>query len=285
MNIELQCKSLGYFQLQAKVTQIRFANMWIKSQIRSSQELFVILLVLFGQQLEYVTHSWHPLLLLSQNLNVSLGWCNNLNSNSGADYIDMHPNPVGSDIVGCQYWAPLSVESPPLRKTRTTRWRSTSVRIFISRTRSERDLAAAKFIILTSNHVLWLCVSLFYWSERFWLMQSDDPAVQWQLNLYRDVVVKSEEPADPEHSVDRVQSISAAVFHLEQVNEEEKNQKESPQSRPHFKCLCTEGNYWTMSCHYCNVIEVITCAVGFSQNTRSHLHTRASWTAAMHSLF
>lgn len=49
--------------------------------------------------------------------------------------------------------------------------------------------------------------------------QSEDPAVQWQLNLYRDVVVKSEEAADPEHTVDRVQSISAAVFHLEQVTQ------------------------------------------------------------------
>lgn len=38
------------------------------------------------------------------------------------------------------------------------------------------------------------------------------------MNLYKDVVVKSEEPADPEHTVDRVQSISAAVFHLEQVS-------------------------------------------------------------------
>lgn len=47
--------------------------------------------------------------------------------------------------------------------------------------------------------------------------QSDDPAVQWQLNLYKDVAVKCEEPANPEHTVDRVQNISAALFHLEQV--------------------------------------------------------------------
>lgn len=49
------------------------------------------------------------------------------------------------------------------------------------------------------------------------VLQSDDPAVQWQLNLYKDVVVKSEEPANPEHTVDRVQSISAALFHLDLV--------------------------------------------------------------------
>ncbi|KAG9347301.1 hypothetical protein JZ751_004868 [Albula glossodonta] len=49
--------------------------------------------------------------------------------------------------------------------------------------------------------------------------KSDDPAVQWQLNLYKDVVVKSEEPPDPEHTVERVQTISNAVFHLEQVEQ------------------------------------------------------------------
>ncbi|KAG7222685.1 hypothetical protein INR49_026294, partial [Caranx melampygus] len=47
--------------------------------------------------------------------------------------------------------------------------------------------------------------------------KSDDPAVQWQLDLYKDVVVKSDLPTDSEHTVGRVQSISAAVFHLEQV--------------------------------------------------------------------
>ncbi|XP_033847359.1 ryanodine receptor 3 [Periophthalmus magnuspinnatus] len=55
--------------------------------------------------------------------------------------------------------------------------------------------------------------------------KSDDPAVQWQLNLYKDVVVKSEEPVNPDHTVDRVQSISAAVFHLEQVEQPLRNKK------------------------------------------------------------
>ncbi|XP_038841070.1 ryanodine receptor 3-like [Salvelinus namaycush] len=50
--------------------------------------------------------------------------------------------------------------------------------------------------------------------------KSDDLAVQWQMNLYKDVVVVgSEEHADPEQTVDRIQSISAAVFHLEQVEQ------------------------------------------------------------------
>uniref|UniRef100_A0A665TSX1 Ryanodine receptor 3 n=1 Tax=Echeneis naucrates TaxID=173247 RepID=A0A665TSX1_ECHNA len=55
--------------------------------------------------------------------------------------------------------------------------------------------------------------------------KSDDPAVQWQLDLYKDVVVKSNLPTDPEHTVNRVQSISAAVFHLEQVEQPLRNKK------------------------------------------------------------
>ncbi|XP_036397613.1 ryanodine receptor 3-like isoform X4 [Megalops cyprinoides] len=55
--------------------------------------------------------------------------------------------------------------------------------------------------------------------------KSEDPAVRWQLNLYKDVVVKNEEPPDPERIVDRVQSISAAVFHLEQVEQPLRSKK------------------------------------------------------------
>ncbi|KAL4837214.1 hypothetical protein H8958_017075 [Nasalis larvatus] len=59
--------------------------------------------------------------------------------------------------------------------------------------------------------------------------KSDDPAVKWQLNLYKDVL-KSEEPFNPEKTVERVQRISAAVFHLEQkspkVEEEEEEETE-----------------------------------------------------------
>ncbi|XP_063078860.1 ryanodine receptor 3-like isoform X3 [Engraulis encrasicolus] len=47
--------------------------------------------------------------------------------------------------------------------------------------------------------------------------KSEDPEVQWQLNLYKNVVVKSDGPPDPEHTVERVQSIAAALFHLEAV--------------------------------------------------------------------
>ncbi|KFO32898.1 Ryanodine receptor 3 [Fukomys damarensis] len=55
-------------------------------------------------------------------------------------------------------------------------------------------------------------------------LRSDDPAVKWQLNLYKDVL-RSEEPASPEKTVERVQRISAAVFHLEQVEQPLRSKK------------------------------------------------------------
>ncbi|XP_062407606.1 ryanodine receptor 3 [Sardina pilchardus] len=55
--------------------------------------------------------------------------------------------------------------------------------------------------------------------------KSDDPAVQWQVNLYKDVVVKSEGPPDPEHIVVRVQGLSAALFHLDAVELPLRNKK------------------------------------------------------------
>lgn len=74
------------------------------------------------------------------------------------------------------------------------------------------------------------------------MLQSDDPAVQWQLNLYKDVVVKCEEPVNPEHTVSRVQSISAALFHLELVGKETEGEKmniliRKTKTLPHGKCL------------------------------------------------
>ncbi|XP_067310941.1 ryanodine receptor 3 isoform X2 [Pseudorasbora parva] len=55
--------------------------------------------------------------------------------------------------------------------------------------------------------------------------KSENPAVQWQLNLYKDVLVKAEEAPDPERSIERIQSISAAVFHLEQVEQPLRSKK------------------------------------------------------------
>ncbi|XP_066532570.1 ryanodine receptor 3 [Hoplias malabaricus] len=55
--------------------------------------------------------------------------------------------------------------------------------------------------------------------------KSEDPAVQWQVNLYKDILVKSDLSPDSERSVERIQGISAAVFHLEQVEQPLRNKK------------------------------------------------------------
>ncbi|KAJ6667359.1 hypothetical protein lerEdw1_017337 [Lerista edwardsae] len=54
--------------------------------------------------------------------------------------------------------------------------------------------------------------------------KSDDPAVKWQLNLYKDIL-KTDESLDPEKTVERVQRISAAVYHLEQVEQPLRSKK------------------------------------------------------------
>ncbi|KAM9788015.1 ryanodine receptor 3-like isoform 2-T2 [Syngnathus typhle] len=55
--------------------------------------------------------------------------------------------------------------------------------------------------------------------------KSEDPAVRWQLNLYKDIMVRGEGAPDPERVVDRIQRISAAVFNLEQVEQPLRSKK------------------------------------------------------------
>uniref|UniRef100_A0A665VNQ3 Ryanodine receptor 3 n=1 Tax=Echeneis naucrates TaxID=173247 RepID=A0A665VNQ3_ECHNA len=49
--------------------------------------------------------------------------------------------------------------------------------------------------------------------------------MRWQLNLYKDIVMRSEGPPDPQRVVDRIQRISAAVFNLEQVEQPLRSKK------------------------------------------------------------
>ncbi|XP_077395752.1 ryanodine receptor 3-like isoform X3 [Festucalex cinctus] len=55
--------------------------------------------------------------------------------------------------------------------------------------------------------------------------KSEDPAVRWQLNLYKDIMIRGEGPPDPDRVVDRIQRISAAVFNLEQVEQPLRSKK------------------------------------------------------------
>uniref|UniRef100_A0A3Q3GQL7 Ryanodine receptor 3 n=1 Tax=Labrus bergylta TaxID=56723 RepID=A0A3Q3GQL7_9LABR len=56
-------------------------------------------------------------------------------------------------------------------------------------------------------------------------VKSEDPAVRWQLNLYKDIAMRIEGPPDPDRVVDRIQRISAAVFNLEQVEQPLRSKK------------------------------------------------------------
>ncbi|KAM4542025.1 ryanodine receptor 3 isoform 5-T5 [Odontesthes bonariensis] len=55
--------------------------------------------------------------------------------------------------------------------------------------------------------------------------KSEDPAVRWQLYLYKDIAMRIEGPPNPERVVDRIQRISAAVFNLEQVEQPLRSKK------------------------------------------------------------
>ncbi|KAM9842965.1 LOW QUALITY PROTEIN: ryanodine receptor 3 [Aulostomus maculatus] len=63
------------------------------------------------------------------------------------------------------------------------------------------------------------------WQNLHLREKSEDPAVRWQLNLYKDIVMRSDGPPDPERVVDRIQRISAAVFNLEQVEQPLRSKK------------------------------------------------------------
>lgn len=45
----------------------------------------------------------------------------------------------------------------------------------------------------------------------------EDPAIRWQMALYKDLPNRPEDSADPEKTVERVLDIASVLFHLEQV--------------------------------------------------------------------
>lgn len=48
-------------------------------------------------------------------------------------------------------------------------------------------------------------------------MQLEDPAIRWQMALYRDLPYHYEDTSDPEKTVKRVLDIAHVLFHLDQV--------------------------------------------------------------------
>ncbi|XP_034049809.1 ryanodine receptor 2 isoform X2 [Thalassophryne amazonica] len=53
----------------------------------------------------------------------------------------------------------------------------------------------------------------------------EDPAIRWQMALYRDLPSHSESTSDPEKTVDRVLDIAHVLFHLDQVEHPQRSKK------------------------------------------------------------
>lgn len=50
------------------------------------------------------------------------------------------------------------------------------------------------------------------------LLQVEDPAMRWQMSLYKEMAGKAEDADDPEKVVKRVQEVSAVLYHIEVVS-------------------------------------------------------------------
>lgn len=53
------------------------------------------------------------------------------------------------------------------------------------------------------------------------IFQLEDPAIRWQMALYKDLPNRNEDTTDPEKTVERVLDISHVLFHLDQVGAKE----------------------------------------------------------------
>lgn len=53
----------------------------------------------------------------------------------------------------------------------------------------------------------------------------EDPAIRWQMALYKDLPNRTEDPSDPERTVERVLGIANVLFHLEQVEHPQRSKK------------------------------------------------------------
>lgn len=60
-------------------------------------------------------------------------------------------------------------------------------------------------------------LSSIFWTV-FFFLQLEDPAIRWQMALYKDLPNRTEDTSDPEKTVERVLDIANVLFHLEQVS-------------------------------------------------------------------
>ncbi|KAG1945378.1 ryanodine receptor [Pimephales promelas] len=59
----------------------------------------------------------------------------------------------------------------------------------------------------------------------FFIRGLEDPAIRWQMALYKDMPNRSEDSSDPEKTVDRVLNIAHVLFHLDQVEHPQRSKK------------------------------------------------------------
>lgn len=59
--------------------------------------------------------------------------------------------------------------------------------------------------------------SLAFYIFVLWF-QVEDPAMRWQMSLYKELSGKADDAEDPEKVVKRVQEVSAVLYHIEVVS-------------------------------------------------------------------
>lgn len=74
--------------------------------------------------------------------------------------------------------------------------------------------------------------------------QVEDPAMRWQMSLYKEMAGKAEDAEDPEKVVKRVQEVSAVLYHIEVVSV---NTNSSKHTRLRTRCR----HYLVASCSFC----------------------------------
>uniref|UniRef100_A0A8C0VI23 Ryanodine receptor 2 n=1 Tax=Cyanistes caeruleus TaxID=156563 RepID=A0A8C0VI23_CYACU len=79
-----------------------------------------------------------------------------------------------------------------------------------------------ELIALAKNRFIYLGSTF---STKIFLLQLEDPAIRWQMALYKDLPNRTEDSSDPEKTVERVLDIANVLFHLEQVEHPQRSKK------------------------------------------------------------
>lgn len=112
----------------------------------------------------------------------------------------------------------LNPDSLPCRKTQMKRWGSSCTIICICRAKWV-DFSIVLHISKESEYKYSGVLSIFPCVKDLYLgFQVEDPAMRWQMSLYKEMAGKAEDAEDPEKVVKRVQEVSAVLYHIEVVS-------------------------------------------------------------------